>query len=275
MTTHCAQSVVLRVTDHGESDKLVTMFSRQHGRVIGIAKGAKRSKKRFVNKLEIFTLLGIAYRPPRRGGLLFISEAELENAFLSLRQDFRRYTAASYIGELILRFTTDNDPDTHLFSLLFWALHSLDNNDAPQKVISLFHLRLLGIVGYHPTLNHCSNCSSKVEGARTFMLSANTGAIVCSRCYSRQKKPARTLSTQTLKFLANAQHMELKKLHRLQLPNSNATETLRALHTYSIHILQQDIHSWKAVHTLFCKPTQRADHKRTSDTALPLHPCPS
>ncbi|NOQ45602.1 MAG: DNA repair protein RecO, partial [Desulfobulbaceae bacterium] len=87
MISRRTRGIVLSVSAHGESDKLVTFYSPDLGRSTGIAKGAKRSKQRFVNKLEEFSLLQIMYRPSRGSGLLFLSEAELDRAFLSLRRD--------------------------------------------------------------------------------------------------------------------------------------------------------------------------------------------
>jgi DNA repair protein RecO (recombination protein O) len=125
--------LVLCVKDHGEADKIVTFFSPDLGKVTGIAKGAKRSKQRFVNKLEEFTLLEIIYRPARRDTLLFIVEAELKDSFLSLRRDFRRYIVAMLVLELVLRFTREHDPDSAIFSLLHWAMVSLENGEEPLQ----------------------------------------------------------------------------------------------------------------------------------------------
>ena len=77
-------AIVLDCRDHGESDKIVTFFCRDIGRITGIAKGAKRSKKRFVNKLEIFSSLCIQHTLPQNGRLAFIAEAELLDGFITL-----------------------------------------------------------------------------------------------------------------------------------------------------------------------------------------------
>lgn len=258
MTLRSTCGIVLKISDHGESDKLVTLYSSDLGRVTGIAKGAKRSKQRFVNKLEEFSHLQILYRPPRGpAGLLFISEAELLCAHLSLRKIFQRYVAAMYISELLLRFTRDNDPDPQLYALLQWALVSLDNADAPQKIAALYHLQLLAAVGYRPELQRCSNCRHPVGPGRTFLFIPGSGSLLCSSCHHQRGPHYNRLSIQALKFLASAQIVTLERLNRLQLSGQTAAEAMDALYHYTFHLLQQDIHSWQAMRTLNTMPTRK------------------
>lgn len=244
------RGLVLCVNDHGEADKIVTFFSPDLGKVTGIAKGAKRSKQRFVNKLEEFTLLEIIYRPARRDTLLFIVEAELKNAFLSLRRDFRRYIVAMLVVELVLRFTREHDPDSAIFSLLHWAMVSLENGEDPLRVGALFHLRLLGAVGYQPELDRCGFCGRNVSAGASFTLHPETGSLVCDTCRRGSTGTLAPLSVQTLKFLEYAQRLELKNMDRLRLPGKNAREALLFLHRYTQHLLQHDITSWQQLKTL-------------------------
>jgi DNA repair protein RecO (recombination protein O) len=271
MTLSRTYGIVLKIAAHGESDKLVTLYSYDLGRVTGIAKGAKRSRQRFVNKLEEFSLLQILYRPPRGpAGLLLISEAELLCAHLSLRKVFQRYVAAMYISELLLRFTRDNDPDPRLYSLLQWALISLDKADSPQKIAALYHLQLLAAVGYRPELQRCSNCRHPVGPGRTFLFIPGSGSLLCSSCHHQKGPHYNRLSIQALKFLASAQLVTLERLNRLQLSGQTAAEAMDALYHYTFHLLQQDIHSWQAMRTLNITPTRKSimssslSHERTS-----------
>lgn len=246
MTPRSTSGIILKVADHGESDKLVTFFSPILGRVTGIAKGAKRSKQRFVNKLEPFSRLQIMYRPSRSGGLIFILEAELESAYLKIRNQYPSYIGAMYLAELVLRFTRENDPEEELFTLLAWALSGMNSDVQPLKTVLLFHLRLLTTVGYEPELQRCSDCSTPVEPGKRFRLQPAGGALLCNNC-GHGTGPSQQLSVQTLRFLAHGQQWDLQRLDRLKLPPLAIREALIALHRYSHHLLQQDIHSWKAV----------------------------
>lgn len=249
MNTRSAFGLVLKTSDHGESDKLITLYSPDLGRATGIAKGAKRSKKRFVNKLEPFSLLRIAFRPSRGSSLLFIEEAELIEAHLPIRQQYRRYVAATYIGELVLLFTREFDPDPAIFTLLTWAVQALEDKH-PPRIVTLFHLRLLTATGYQPELGTCSSCMVPVAPGKDFILLPTSGALLCSQCRHQRHGKDLTLSIQTLKFLATAQQQELSRLTRLQLPEKAVREALGVLYRYSRHLLQQDIHSWPALNRL-------------------------
>ncbi len=250
MINRRTSGIVLSVSDHGESDKLVTFFSPAIGRATGIAKGAKRSKQRFVNKLEPFSLLQIMYRPGRNGGLLFLCEAELANAFFLLRQRYDCFVVAMFTCELVLRFTRDLDPDPAIFSLLLWALQALENGRPPLQVAALFHLRLLGAAGYQPKLDSCGLCSEPVRSGRSYTLHPGSGLLVCDRCRHDVPESAFSLSVQTLKFLCKAQAIDLHHLDRLRLPRRTADETLLILYHYTRHLLQHDINSWQQLRGL-------------------------
>ena len=190
MTLRSTCGIVLRIAEHGESDKLVTLCCPDLGRVTGIAKGARKSKHRFVNKLEEFSHLHFYYRAPKGStGLFLISEAELLAAHLSLRTDVQKYSAAMYLCELILRFTRDHDPDPQLYALLKWALAALHYKKTPLKIITLAHLHLLATVGYRPELSQCTGCRQAIGPSRTYMFLPGSGALLCSTC-SPQREAA-------------------------------------------------------------------------------------
>jgi DNA repair protein RecO (recombination protein O) len=247
--------IVLAITEHGEADKLVTLYCSDLGRMTAIAKGAKKSKRRFVNKLEIFSLLQFFYRPPRGvAGLYLLSEAELLTAHFPLRTNFQRYAAASYLCELIVRFTRDNDPDPRLYALLQWALSALDHETYPHKIVAIAHLLLLEAVGYRPDFRRCHTCHQPVKPGPPYTLLPEIGALQCSTCSPWYKGRSIGLSVQTLRLLANAQLFDLNKLHRLHFPQQALSEALAALHYFTLHLLQQDVHSWKCLRTLFTSP---------------------
>jgi len=257
MTLRSTCGIVLRVVDYGEADKLVTLYCPDLGRMTGIAKGAKKSRQRFVNKLEEFTLLRFFYRPPRGPvGLALISEAELLAAHLSLRIDFRLYVAAMYLSELTLRFTRDHDPDQRLYNLLKWAFVALDQGKTPPQIITLFHLHLLETVGYRPELNHCAACHQPVQAQRGYVFMPGSGSLLCDTCSLGKTSHALRLSVQTIRLLASAQSFELDRLHRLRFPPRALVEAMTALHHFSLHLLQQDLHSWRLLRPLMIGLTQ-------------------
>ena len=251
MTSRTIYGFVLKVTDHAESDKIVTFYCRELGRVNGIAKGAKKSKRRFVNKLEVFTLLQLSCRAPQvAGGLIFIEEAEIVSSFISLRNNYSLYVTATYLFELVLCFTRDNDADPHLFSLVHWAVHALEQKQYPAKVAAMFHIKLLTVTGYKPAVDQCSGCQKFVSSGCSYILLANRGALLCSLCSHTDRPSQVRLSVQTLKAMANVQRFSLAQLQRLNLTKRTIAEILLSLHHYTQQLLQYDIRSWQAMYAL-------------------------
>jgi DNA repair protein RecO (recombination protein O) len=263
--TCCTECIVLKNVDYGESDRIVTLYSPDRGRFSAIAKGAKRSQKRFVNKLEEFSLLDIRYRPAGQNRLHFLSEADLKNAFLTLRTNWQRYCAAMLANELVLRFTGEHDPDRRMYALLYRLLESLHHGASPLPAVAFFHLHLLNVCGYRPGLDRCAvcSCTPDTDSGRSFALQPGSGMLLCSRCSGHPDRSRFTLSLQSLKFLQTAQGMTTEQMHRLQMPDKTAAECLSVLYSYSRYLLQCDIHSW----SLLSQNSQTAQEEATAEFA--------
>lgn len=241
-------AVVIEVRTYGESDKIVTFYSKTRGRMSGIAKGAQRSLKRFVNKLELFSLLEILYTDSRNSSLVRIDQAELLNPLPVIRSNYDRYTAAALIGDLLLHWTRENDPDERIFLLTTWALTSLENTARPAVwSVILFNLKLLTLLGYQPNLAGCSGCGTSAAAASPYRFNASGSGLICRNCakMSGGAGPAgQSFSLSTVRFLQRAQEMELDKVTRLHFTPAVVTEALLMLENYGAAILQRDIASW-------------------------------
>nr|WP_321466530.1 DNA repair protein RecO [uncultured Desulfobulbus sp.] len=248
---------VLHIAGYGEADKLVTLYSNDLGRFTAIAKGALKSKQRFVNKLEPYSLLSLFYLPPRTSsGLYFLEEAELLAANLPLRHSHQRYIVASHYTELILRFTREQDPDPELFALIAWTLESLSLSPAPLQIATFALIHLLDTLGYRPDLQSCCRCHRLVSVPHSYTLVPGNGALLCNRCQP-QASPLPSLSVQTLRTLAAAQATPLDRLARLQLAPQGIAEAFHALHSYTVHLLQRDIHSWGLLRPLLSPASEK------------------
>ncbi|MBU1233433.1 MAG: DNA repair protein RecO [Proteobacteria bacterium] len=251
-------AIILDCREHGESDLIVTFFCRDHGRLTGIAKGAKRSKKRFVNKLEIFTSLLIRHTMPENRRLAFIAEAELLKSFLTLRQDISCYTTANVIRECILLATQEMEGDEQLYPLLIWAFTSLDSGRPPQAILILFLIRFFTAIGYSPQLRRCLNCSQEVHERETYTFYTTVGTIRCSNCSKREESSGTPLSLGTIKSLTAAQDQPLDRLQRLQLSPHSQKEALSFLHHYGRQLFQREIISWSFLDTISSKNVYRS-----------------
>lgn len=239
----CA-AIVLDCQDYGESDQIVTFYCRDIGRMTGIAKGAKRSRKRFVNKLELFSSLVIQYSEARNAGMAFIAGADLVESFLRLRQESSLYLMATVMRELTLVATRELDGDDGYFSLLHWGLRSLDAKRSPLTVLVLFVARFFAQIGYRPDLRHCLACRQVVPPTSVSGFDGKGGGVICCNC-SSDRQGLLTISAGTLKFLEAAWGQPLDRLHRLGGSGAGLREALLLLHQYGRHVLQREIYSLK------------------------------
>ena len=242
-------AVVIAVSTYGESDKIVTFYSKDNGRMAGIAKGAQRSMKRFVNKLELFTALEILYTNSRNSSLVMIDQAELTNHFPLIRCNYNRFTAAALISELILHWTRENDPDERIFELLIWALTSLEDTRRPANwIVILFNIKLFTLLGYHTNLDGCSECGTLTPEDSPYRFSSVSNSLICNRCskssHNGGQHPGQIFSLSTARFLQKAQEMPLNKLGRLHFTPAVVNEALTMLKNYGSSILQRDVSSW-------------------------------
>jgi len=244
--TRVTDAIVLNCIDHGESDVIVTLFSHDAGRLNAIAKGAKKSKKRFVNKLELFSFLHITYQQTASSSLAFLAEADLHSGFLHLRQNLEKYCVASVIREFLLIGVKENEPDLHIFRLSLWALHNLDQRQSPPTVLALFLIRFFDYIGYRPDLQTCADCGLPVISEKRYSFDATSGRISCLACKPHRQKGL-PLSPGTIKMLQSAQDLPLERLHRLKITGTILDEALLLLQSYGNQLFQREIVAWTLV----------------------------
>ena len=226
-------ALILRLSPRGESDLMVDLYTREHGRLRVLAKGAKRSKKRFVGLLLTGQHIEAELAPFRKGGdLLSLSGASLVGGFGGLRQDWRYFLLASPVYELLLKCTAQNDPHPRIFDLALASLAALENAQSKTRAASaliLFLTRLLEEAGFGLTLDCCLACGCEMESSGEAFLSLQ-GGTVCGRCpetassYGRYQVPLGLV-----KSLEAASRLELSALDRLNLPPALLTPGLAFL----------------------------------------------
>ena len=240
-------ALVLDSYDYGESDKIVVFFCQDVGRISALARGAHRSKKRFVNKLEIFTFLQISYSKSSAGSLFMLDEAELVNSFISLRTDLTSYLVASIIREYMLLTTRETSDDDQLFQLALWALHSLDKRIDQKQVLALFMIKLFDVLGYRPDFSICQSCGAATAGLQEVLFNAQSGTMICKKCCSGSEHGRRLLSAGTTRMISAVQQQPVDRLTRFKPTGTVLEQILDCSYNYSRHLFQRDIHSWKGL----------------------------
>ncbi|SDO90536.1 DNA repair protein RecO [Desulforhopalus singaporensis] len=239
-------ALVLDTVDHGESDLIVTFYGHRLGRHSAIAKGARKSKKRFVNKLEQFTFLNITSTIKANRSLGFLVEAELYTSFPGLRRNPRLYIIASIVVEFLLLGTREAEPDPKIFRLSLWALHNIEHTPHPMATLALFLIRYFGLLGYRPDLDNCGGCNEPFTNDATYRFDPAGGRIVCSNCRSDGHFVI-PVANGTIKALRAAQQLDLDRLQRVSLKGTILEQSLTLARSFGYHIFQREAVSWKTL----------------------------
>ena len=240
-------AVVLHRTDFGESDLLVTLYTSDLGKVKGIAKGAKRSKRRFVNNLQPFSYIRILFAEGR-GGLIRLDEADMIQPFFRISEDISKVLYGSYFLEMVKEMTGEKEANPPLFALVVAFLNLLNNSPPREEYPRVFELRLLDLLGYRLRVGECSICnqqlsSSDGEGA---WFSFRHGGAVCRDC-SNSAQGAVAISHETLETMEHVIQMDLTEIEGIRFSAQVLAEGRDILPRFVQHQLGKGLKSLRVM----------------------------
>ena len=180
MTLYRDEAVVLRTQKLGEADRIITMLTREHGRIRGVAKGVRRTMSKFGARLEPGSHVDIQLHVGKTFDTITQVEA-IMNYGEAITDDYQRWTIASAILETAERFTAqEHEPALQEFQLVVGGMKALSEDKYdPSLILDAFLLRSLAIGGYAPSMTICSRCE-KPGPHRYFSLVG--GGSVCMDC---------------------------------------------------------------------------------------------
>lgn len=236
-------ALVLRLRPLGESDLMVDLFSRELGRLSALAKGGKRSQRRFFGLLLVGHHLEVSLLPGRQGGMWLLEGARLLANHLGLRQDYRRLLCAGPVLELLLRATASHDPHPMALDLALLILARLERANEPTEMASalvIFLTRLLAELGYGLGLETCLHCGQPLERIARPRLSL-AGGLACADCPPTPRD--RAVPPGLIKSLRSALALEPPALGRLSLSPALLRPALSFLGDFWRHVVGHDLPS--------------------------------
>ncbi|MBN2570001.1 MAG: DNA repair protein RecO [Deltaproteobacteria bacterium] len=241
-TIYEASAFVLSSLDYGESDRIVTFFTDRYGKIRGIAKGARRSQKRFANAIELFSYTRILFSRNRRDGLFLIENSDVIDHHPKIRESLEKTMAASYMIELTEQFALEGKSSKKIFCLLQDFFLFLKGERFTEEFLRFFELRLMKLSGYDPILEGCVNCKTPLDKIENPFFSAVDGGIVCKNC-NRECAYSIPVSIGTLRTLLAGKEMEMEKIHRLNLSRQSSMESRLILENFIKFILGKELKS--------------------------------
>lgn len=235
-------AIVLTVREYGEADLLVTFLTPEQGRLTGIAKHARKSRRRFAHCLEPLSRVTFWLSPRPGRDLEFLQKGELVRSFPSLRRDLPRLGAAAVLAEVAGLLAGPPEAIGEIFATLEAGLGLLDQGLPPDSLLPAFLLRLLTLGGYGPRLGHCLRCGKEPEPPLWF--SVPQGGVFCGACRPGAPGPLLPLTPGTWKLLRLAQGMDRDKLSRLRFPPQQRDQSLALFKLFLTHHLGKPLKSW-------------------------------
>jgi DNA repair protein RecO (recombination protein O) len=235
-----AEAIVLRHSDWGEADRLLTLYTRQHGKTRALAKGARKIASRKAGHIEPFTHVTLQLAKGR--DLFIVTQAETIDAYVPIRDDLALTGYASYILELLDRFTYEDDQgNPALFRLLTESLARLAAKTDAWLVIRFYEMRLLDALGFRPRLFECANCGREILAEDQFF-SFSAGGVICPRC-GQGLPNLISISVEALKYLRHFQRSSYREAARARPDLEVQRETESLMQGYFTYLLERELNT--------------------------------
>lgn len=226
-------AVVLRRHDLGEADRILTLFTRDYGKIKAVAKGARKPQSKKAGHVELFALVDVLLSQGR--SLEVVSQVEMREAFPRIREDLIRATYAAHFAELVDAFTEEQDESRAVYELLVAGLNWLVETDDPRREARYYELHLLEVSGYRFELHHCVVGGEKIKAQNQFYSPAE-GGIICPDCAANTPR-TRPISLKALKVLRYFQTQPFDIVEQLSVTPNTHGELERVLHeTITYHL---------------------------------------
>ena len=262
MTTLETQALVLRVVDFGESDCIAHLLTPATARLTVIAKGAKRSKRRFPGTLDLFHLLEVRVERRRPTAMARLEQARLLDAWTSLRSHPKRFALACHLVEMVDRLAPEGAGGREaraLFDATLAALRASAARDPDQRLRVLLELRVLAAVGLRPELVRCVRCGRDALGgaAATVAFHVGEGGPLCTAC-NRDDTATLAVHAGTLRALEQGLRLPLDRLDRLALGREPTAEARALLERFLRFHVGMELRSQRVLEALLAPDTRRA-----------------
>jgi DNA repair protein RecO (recombination protein O) len=242
------EALILKRRGFGEADRLLTLLTPTHGKIEALAKGARKLTSTKTGHVELFTKADMLIHRGR--DLDIVTQAEMVQPYMRLREDLQRGAYASYVAELTDRFTAaDNqEEDVALFDLIENTFQRLCDDDDPRLALRYFEVHLLGLTGFRPELNYCVISREPVQPQEQFF-SFEEGGIL-SPPFAHLGGALTPITLNGLKLLRHIQRSPFSHVQSLTLSNSLQNEVEKILLGYITYVLERRLESVEFIRRL-------------------------
>jgi len=233
-------ALILRRRNLGEADRLLTLLTRDHGKVDAVAKGARKPTSRKTGHVELYTRADVLIAKGR--DLDVLVQADLQEPYLPLREDLTRGAYANYVVELLDRFTYGGDVEQgELFDLLDATFARLSQTEDLRRVVRYYEVHLLDAVGFRPELSECVITREPLEPVDQYFSYSEGGAV--SPGSQHLAGGVVMLPLSALKILRHFQRSPYDYVASLAIPDAVHAELERIMLGYLQYLLEKRLQS--------------------------------
>jgi DNA repair protein RecO (recombination protein O) len=216
------EGIVLKSMEYQEADKIVTIYTKDYGKITAIAKGVRKTKSKFGSSLEILTYSIFLFYKGRN--LDIVSQTEILESFFSASKEVIKFAFAANCVEVVNRLTEEREINIGLFNLLKEVLHYLRESNDPKLLSLSFKWQTMSILGYRPSLNHCCRCNKSVEDQEEMYFNIKEGGLVCNNCIAKDKEGCVRVSLYFNKLVRKILITPLSTISNATIPDKKMKE---------------------------------------------------
>ena len=247
MPTYQADAIVLRRLDYGEADRILTLLTREYGKLGAIAKGARRSKARSVSTLDLFSRSTMMLAKGRN--LDVIAQTQRLGDVRNISGDLQRTAYASLVAEVVDKVLEDRHPMDDVFDLVVLTLNRLNQPERSCRAdAAWFLMRVLDLLGYQPQLTQCPGCNMELP-ERDGWFSPLLGGILCDNCGSHGQAGSQ-VTVNGVKVLRVMAADDSALYDRLRLPAGLINEVECVLEAQLEYHLDRQLKSFDFIRTI-------------------------
>jgi DNA repair protein RecO (recombination protein O) len=180
-------AIVLRTIEFSETSLVVTLLTRDLGRISALAKGARRPKGPFEGALDLLAVCRVVVLRKNSDSLDLLTEAKLHRRFRGAERSLERLYAGYYVAEMLRLLLDDHEPHADVYDLTIRTLREIDGDGNVAESLAWFDLQLLRMLGHAPGTDRCTDCGAEVPSTHRVPFSLESGGVVCGACRPRQR----------------------------------------------------------------------------------------
>lgn len=240
MTNVKTKGIVIKRMNYGEADRILTILTRDHGKIKAIAKGSRKILSKLGGSLEPFCLTDFIFHEGRN--FYIVTSAIVIKHFEKIHCDIDKTAKAFYIGELLDKFLEEKQNHPEVFELFAKYLENLESADDPI-LIPVFSAKILEAVGFKPVTSECLHCRNKLVPEQNFWDDIE-GGVICQKCHDKFGHGEK-ISNDVIKILRLVFSPEFKFGSKININDKYKNQTAAVLESYIEGVLERELKSKK------------------------------